>query len=81
MMEEAFAGRDYDAKTANVHLVSNVKVSFEGNRATGFSRWTVVSRNENNEPFVRLTGRYDDVYVREEGRWKFLSRTARREIP
>jgi hypothetical protein len=64
-----------------VHLISNVRIDVEGERAAGYSRWTVLSRNAANEPHVRLTGRYEDVYVREDGRWEFLSRVARREIP
>jgi ketosteroid isomerase-like protein len=81
-MEKNFAERVYDPEhITNLHLVSNVKVTIDGDRATGYSRWTVLSRNEKDEPYVRISGRYDDVLIREDGRWKFLSRVARREIP
>jgi hypothetical protein len=81
-MEKNFAERSYDPDhITNLHLVSNVKIDLDGDRATGYSRWTVVSRNDKDEPYVRLSGRYDDVFIREDGRWKFLSRAARREIP
>ena len=81
-MEKNFAERVYDPEhITNLHLISNVKIDIDGDRATGYSRWTVLSRNERDEPYVRLSGRYDDVFIREDGRWKFLSRSARREIP
>lgn len=81
-MEKNFAERVYDPEhITNLHLVTNVKVTIDGDRATGYSRWTVLSRNEKDEPYVRITGRYDDVLIREDGRWKFLSRVARREVP
>jgi 3-phenylpropionate/cinnamic acid dioxygenase small subunit len=81
-MEKNFAERVYDPeRITNLHLVSNVKVTIDGDRATGYSRWTVLSRNDKDEPYVRISGRYDDVLIREDGRWKFLSRVAKREIP
>lgn len=82
MMEKVFSGRTYDPDNVNnVHLVSNISIVVDGDRGTGFSRWTVVTRNEKNEPFVRLTGHYQDVYIREDNQWKFLRRTAQRAIP
>ena len=81
-MEEAFSSRTYvPDHITNVHLISNVRIDVEGDRATGYSKWTVLSRNQDGNPYVRVSGQYDDVYVREDGRWKFLSRVARREMP
>lgn len=76
-MEKAFAERVYEAdRVTNVHLVTNIKIEVDGDRATGYSKYTVLSRNESDAPYVRLNGHYDDVYIREEGRWKILSRSA-----
>jgi 3-phenylpropionate/cinnamic acid dioxygenase small subunit len=81
-MEKAFADRKYDPKhITNLHLVSNIRIDVDADRATGYSRWTVLSRNEKDEPYVRLSGRYEDVFIREAGQWKILSRAVRREIP
>lgn len=80
-MEEAFAERIYDPQhVTNVHLLSNISIDVSGDRATGYSKWTVISRSESGQPYVRVSGHYDDVYVREDGRWKFQSRVARREM-
>jgi uncharacterized protein (TIGR02246 family) len=81
-METAFAERIYDPDhITNVHVITNVKIDVDGDRATGYSRWTVMSRDDEDRPLVRLTGRYDDVFEREDGQWKFRSRRAQREIP
>ena len=82
MLKKTYEGRVYDpAHVSNVHLMSNATITLNGDRASGYSRWTVVSRNENGEPFVRHLGHYEDEYIREDGRWKFLSRVVRREMP
>jgi len=81
-MEKAFAERTYEADhVTNVHLVTNIRIEVDGDRATGYSKYTVLSRNESDVPYVRINGHYDDVFIREDGRWKFLSRSARRDIP
>lgn len=81
-MEKAFAERTYEADhVTNVHLVNNIRIEVDGDRATGYSKYTVLSRNESDAPYVRINGHYDDVFIREDGRWKFLSRSARRDIP
>jgi 3-phenylpropionate/cinnamic acid dioxygenase small subunit len=81
-MEKAFADRKFDpAHVDNVHVISNVRIEVGDDRATGYSKWTVLSRNGKDEPYVRLSGHYDDVYVREDGLWKFQSRSALRDIP
>lgn len=81
-MEKNFAERKYDPQhITNLHLLSNFRIEIDGDRATGYSRWTVLTRNDKPEPFARVSGRYEDVFIREDGHWKFQSRIARREIP
>jgi len=81
-MEKAFADRVYDPEhITNVHLITNIKIEVSDDQATGYSKYTVMTRNEKNEPYVRVNGAYEDVFIREDGRWKFLSRVARRSIP
>jgi hypothetical protein len=82
MLTKAFEGRVYDpAHITNVHVMSNATITVQGDRGTGYSRYTVISRNDKGEPFVRHLGHYEDEYIREDGRWKFLSRVVRREMP
>jgi 3-phenylpropionate/cinnamic acid dioxygenase small subunit len=81
-MEKAFAERVYDpGHITNVHLVTNIHIEVDGDRATGYSKYTVMTRNDDNFAYARVMGHYDDTYIREDGRWKFLSRVASRDIP
>jgi SnoaL-like domain len=72
----------YDAtKVRSFHLMTNCVVQIDGDRATATSRWTNFGRTDDNKLVPRLAGRYEDVFVREDGKWKFLSRLAPRDIP
>ncbi len=63
------------------HLMTNCVIRVEGDRATAISRWTNFARTDDNKLTPRLAGHYDDVLVREDGKWKFLTRQAPRDIP
>lgn len=81
-MEKAFAERVYDPKhITNVHVVTNIKIEVDGDRATGYSKYSVLTRNDEDQSYIRVHGHYDDTYIRQDGHWKFLSRVATRDIP
>ena len=57
------------------HLMTNFSIRVDGDRATASSKWTFFRMN-NSTPAPTLAGMYDDSFVREGGRWKFLRRVA-----
>ena len=57
------------------------EIEVKGDSATVWSRWTFVLPNSVGKPVISQIGRYDDILVREEGRWKFMRRTASNDIP
>jgi uncharacterized protein (TIGR02246 family) len=63
------------------HLMTNCVIRVDGDRATATSRWTNFARTDDNKLTPRLAGHYVDVLVREDGKWKFLTRQAPRDIP
>jgi ketosteroid isomerase-like protein len=63
------------------HLVTEPEISLDGDRATGRVTWTWVGRGDAGTPVMRLLGHYDDVYVRERGRWRYQRRIAHTDIP
>ena len=64
------------------HLDTNIMIDFiDRDRAKVFSRWTVMSKSPDNKLVPSLAGRYDDIVVREDGKWKFQNRVAPHEIP
>ena len=72
----------YDpTKVRGFHLMTNCVIHVDGDRATAASRWTNFGRTDDNKLVPRLAGRYEDVLVREDGKWRFLARQAPRDIP
>lgn len=57
------------------HLLSNFVINVQGDTATAWSRWTFVVPGQSGATIAQA-GRYDDTFVRENGRWKFKRREA-----
>jgi uncharacterized protein (TIGR02246 family) len=60
----------------NYHLLSNFVINVNGDTATAWSRWAFVVPSAQGGALISQAGRYDDVFVKEGGRWKFKKRTA-----
>ena len=80
MLNERLPARGSDGPTA-WHLVTEPEISLDGDRATGTVTWTWVGRGDAGTPVMRLLGHYQDVYVRERGRWRYQRRIAHTDIP
>ena len=63
------------------HIMSNFVIDVKGDTATAWSRWTFVTPGADGKPVISQSGRYDDMFVREDGRWKFKCRVASNDIP
>jgi len=84
MMQKAIGrrARPYDPEhIRSFHLDTNFYIQVHGDRATASSKWTFFSRSKDNKLVPQLSGYYDDVLVREDGKWKFLQRVALHSIP
>lgn len=64
----------------NRHVFSNEMISIDGDRAAAVSTWMFLVQAE-SRPQMVYVGRYEDLLVREQGRWRFLRRTVHAEIP
>jgi hypothetical protein len=74
-MEKAFAGPGMTHIGSNFHLLTNPIIDIDGDRATASSKWTFV-RMVDGKPTIALSGAYADKLIRENGKWRFLSRVA-----
>jgi uncharacterized protein (TIGR02246 family) len=63
------------------HILSNFEIVADRDSATAWSRWTFVTPGADGKPVISQAGRYDDVLVREDGRWRFKRRVASNDIP
>ncbi len=63
------------------HILSNFEIVVDRDRATAWSRWTFITPSADGKPVISQAGRYDDVLVREDGRWRFKRRVASNDIP
>jgi uncharacterized protein (TIGR02246 family) len=59
------------------HIMSNFQIEVKGDTATAWSRWTFVVPGADGKPAISQAGQYEDLLVRENGRWKFKRRTAK----
>ncbi len=67
--------------TQNFHLMSNIVIEVDGDRAKAESRLVYFVRTAEAKPTAMLAGRYYDELVREDGRWRFSYRRVVGEIP
>jgi ketosteroid isomerase-like protein len=74
-MEKAFNVPAGTTAPVFIHLLTNAIIDVGGDRATAVSKWTFV-RIDDDKPAIANIGRYDDTFIRENGRWKFLRRVA-----
>ena len=67
-------------RAKNYHLLSNFVITVNGDTATAWSRWAFVVPGEKGAA-ISQAGRYDDIFVREDGHWRFKRRTASNDTP
>jgi ketosteroid isomerase-like protein len=70
-----------DDSTRTYHLVCNPTVEVDGDRATAYSTWVFITRDESDQPVLSLMGHYEDLLVRSGDRWKFQRRVAYLDVP
>jgi uncharacterized protein (TIGR02246 family) len=68
-------------RTNTYHLLTNFVIDVKGDTATAWSRWTFVTPGADGRPVISQAGRYDDILVRENGRWRFKRRVASSDLP
>lgn len=76
-MHDVLAG----AGGGSYHLVTNPRVSIDGDEARAEVMWSVVSPGPDGRPVMSMLGRHRDVLVREAGRWLFRRREGHIDVP
>jgi uncharacterized protein (TIGR02246 family) len=63
------------------HLVTNVEIDLDGDRAAVRSTWVYVTREADGGPLLRMVGHYEDDVRRTAAGWRFARRAAPCDIP
>ncbi len=63
------------------HLMTSMAIEPDGDKARAWSRWSFVVAGADGKPVTLYAGQYDDVLIREDGRWRFQSRTVTGDLP
>jgi hypothetical protein len=81
LMEDTIGKDAGMPKSTNFHLFTNEIIDVSGDRATATTKWIFVVSGDGNRPQPVFLGHYEDSMIRENGRWKFLRRVVRADIP
>jgi len=81
LMEQTIGNNTSGTNSPNFHIFSNETINMNGDRATALSKWAFVVQGNDGRPQWVYLGHYDDIFLREEGRWKFLQRKVTSDIP
>ncbi len=81
MLKERLPGNPAPPGATSWHLVTESGIDVHGDVGTGTVTWALIQRGDGDTPVMRLLGHYDDVYVRESGRWRYRRRIAYTDIP
>jgi uncharacterized protein (TIGR02246 family) len=79
LLDARLKGEARPARTA-FHQIGNATIEVDGDRATSRVLWAYVTHDDGNYPLILQVGHYDDVLVREDGRWRFERRTITRDF-
>lgn len=81
LMENTIGANTDKASLPNYHIFTNEMIVVKGNQANALSKWIFVVQGDGSKPQMMYLGHYEDSFVKEDGRWKFLRRTVYADIP
>jgi 3-phenylpropionate/cinnamic acid dioxygenase small subunit len=81
LMESTIGRNAAAGPPTSFHVLSNESIDVDGDRATAVTKWVFVRQNAARNPEWVFLGHYDDTFIRENGRWRFLRREAFTDIP
>ena len=82
VLERAFAQNSAGVREPNFHVFFNIAIGpIEADHAAAFSRSAFVAAGPGGKLEVVIAAHYDDRFIREDGRWKFLRRVIAADRP
>jgi hypothetical protein len=80
-VEEVFRRNPSELRFPNFHLFANETIQINGDAAVAASKGIFVVPTETDTPEMVMMATYNDILIRDNGRWKFKRRVVQMEIP
>jgi hypothetical protein len=80
LMDKSIGLHPLHEGSGTFHVLTNDQIVIDGDRATSTTKWIYLTAADDNSPKLTYLGHYDDQFIRENGRWKFLRRQSISDI-
>jgi uncharacterized protein (TIGR02246 family) len=74
LMDKSIGHEPLPEGSGTFHVMTNDQIRIEGDRAWSRTKWLYLTPADDQSPKLTYLGHYDDEFVRENGRWRFLRR-------
>ena len=80
LMDKSIGHNPLPNGSGTFHVLTNDQIKIDGDRASATTKWIYLTANDDNSPKLTYLGHYDDQFIRENGRWRFLRRQSVSDI-
>ena len=80
LMDKSIGHNPLPNGSGTFHVMTNDQIKIDGDRASSTTKWLYITAADDNSPKLTYLGHYDDQFVRENGRWRFLKRQSVSDI-
>jgi uncharacterized protein (TIGR02246 family) len=80
LMDKSIGHNPLPVGSGTFHVMTNDQIEIDGDRASATTKWLYLTAADDNSPKLTYLGHYDDEFVRENGRWRFLRRESISDI-
>ena len=80
LMDETIGHDPLPEGSGTFHVMTNEQITIDGDRASSTTKWLYITPADDDSPRLTYLGHYDDQFIRENGRWKFLRRQSVSDI-
>jgi hypothetical protein len=81
LMDDTIGHNPLPQGSGTYHVMTNERIEIDGDQASATTQWIYITPGDDGAPRLVFLGHYDDLFVRENGEWKFLRREAPVDIP
>lgn len=80
LMDKSIGHNPLPQGSGTFHVLTNDQIVIDGDQASSVTKWLYIIPGDDQSPKLTYLGHYDDRFVRENGRWKFLRRQSISDI-